>query len=200
MERPVTIDSTGPTGAIGIEFKPASAYRFFPFPFKEIKNSVVLAREALDHDFSEIQLRISDDSAVERKLALVQGYLLSILRSSERSDPLVEWAVASILGSRGLVRVSDLCDQSGYSKRYLDRRFANNVGVSPKVLARIIRFLPLFRSYLQRGSARTPGDGIPDQYYDRSHFIREFRQFTGRSPRAYLSSVNDFGEIFHRDI
>jgi hypothetical protein len=43
----------------------------------------------------------------------------------------------------------------GYSKRYLDRRFANNVGVSPKVLARIIRFLPLFS---QLPSARIGSD------------------------------------------
>jgi len=54
MEQPVTIDSFGPAGTIGIEFKPISAYRFFPFSLKDIKNSVALSDQMLGRHASEM--------------------------------------------------------------------------------------------------------------------------------------------------
>ena len=87
-----------------------------------------------------------------------------------------------IYKSKGLINIQDLCEQSGYSKRYLDLRFADHVGVGPKVLTRIVRFVPLFRSYLGRDGHGALRGGLADQYYDQSHFIWEFRRFTGRSP------------------
>ena len=77
MEQPVTIDSAGPSGAIGIEFKPSSAYRFFPFSLKEFRNSVALSDEMLGRQAAEMQRRLLDMPTVEGKLAWIQGYLLS---------------------------------------------------------------------------------------------------------------------------
>jgi len=198
MEQPVTIDSAGPSGAIGIEFKPSSAYRFFPFSLKEVRNSVALSDEMLGRHAAEMQRRLLDMPTVEGKLASIQGYLLSMLHDSERSDPLVEWAVGEIRKSQGMVSIIDLCRRSGYSKRYLEVRFADHVGLNPKLLAGIMRFQPVFRSYSQRGVVSGFPRGIPASYYDQSHFIREFKRFTGRSPGSYLNALNDFGEIFYR--
>jgi len=197
MDRPVRIDSSGPTGAIGIEFKPASAYRFFPFPLIEIKNTVVLGSEALGRTFQETLRRIQDCATIEGKLSAVQRYLLGALDASGRPDMLVEWAVGKIQESQGMMRMSDLCRQSGYSERHVELRFAERVGMSPKALARIQRFLPLIKAYLGRRTSVRFDDAL-DRYYDRSHFVREFRQFTGLSPRGYQRSRNEFGEIFHR--
>ena len=200
MEQPVTIDRVGPSGALGIEFKPSCAYRFFPFSLKEIKNSVALSDEMLGQHAAELQRRLLDIPNAEGKLALVQRYLLSVLGDKERYDPLVEWAVGEIRRSQGMVSITDLCRRSGYSKRYVDLHFADHVGLNPKLLAGIMRFQPVFRSYSQRGMANGFPRGIPDSYYDQSHFIREFKRFTGRSPGSYLNALNDFGEIFYRGI
>lgn len=197
QEQPVTIDSAGPTGTVGIEFKPASAYRLFPFSLKEIRNSVVLGDEVLGGHASEVQRRLADDPTVDGKVAIVQQYLLSILRDSERSDPLVEWAVREIRRTRGTVGILDLCRESGYSKRYLDLRFADHVGLNPKRFPGITRFLPVFRSLAQRNVSHKQLE-IPEWCYDQSHYIREFKRYTGRSPGSYLGALNDFGEIFHR--
>ena len=196
MDRPVRIDSRGPTGAIGIEFKPSSAFRFFPFPLNEIKNSVVLGSEAIGGAFSETLRRIEDCPAIDGKLSTVQSYLLATLAAEDRSDLVVEWAVGKIRESQGMVSIADLCRDLGYSERHVETRFAERVGIGPKALARIHRFLPLFQSYLRRETGAR-SDDVLDRYYDRSHFIREFKQFTGRSPRSYWRSTNGFGEIFH---
>ena len=113
MEQPVTIDSSGPSGAIGIEFKPSSAYRFFPFSLKEVRNSVALSDEMLGRQAAEMQRRLVDMPTVEGKLASIQGSLLSMLHDNERSDPLVEWAVGEIRKSHGMVSIIDLCQQVG---------------------------------------------------------------------------------------
>ncbi len=196
MEQPVTIDSGGPTGTIGVELKPTAAYRFFPFRLKDVTNGVALAEEVLDSRAREMQRRLADEPTVEGKLDLVQRFLVSLLRDRETFDPLVEWAVGEIQRTGGTVTVADLCRESGYSKRYLDLRFSEHVGLGPKAVAGITRFLPVFRRYSQRAGSPLQ---FPEAYYDQSHFIREFKRYTGRTPTSYLRALNDFGEIFYRE-
>jgi len=198
MEKPVTIDSAGPTGSIGVEFKPCSAYRFFPFALKELKNRVELSSDILGRQGADLRQRVADSPTVDGKIAAIESYLLDLLHTFDRRDPVVEWAVGEIRQSAGMVSITDLCERLGYSKRYLDMRFADHVGLAPKLFAGINRFLYVFRHFAIRDVPDTIRADLADPYYDQSHFIREFKRFAGRTPQAYLSSKNDFGEIFHR--
>jgi AraC-like DNA-binding protein len=196
-EQPVTIDSPGPTGSIGVELRPGSAWRFFPCSLGELKNRVELSPDVLGRAGAELQRRVEDSPSVEGKVAAIERFLLERLDASPDEDPVVEWAVREIRRSAGMVSINDPCERLGYSKRYLDLRFADHVGLSPKLFASINRFLFVFRHFAQREPSRAFAAGA-DPYYDLSHFIREFKRFAGRSPRSYLKSLNDFGEIFYR--
>ena len=198
MEGPVTIGSSGPTGSIGVEFKPSSAYRFFPFAMHELRNRVELSGDVLGRQGSEMQLRVADCPTLERKLAVLESCLLDLLHASDRRDPVVEWAVGEIHRSAGMVSIADVCRRLGYSRRYVDMRFADHVGLAPKKLAGISRFHRVFLDYAIRDTGALTRDDFADPYYDQSHFIREFKRFAGLTPRTYLRTMNEFGEIFYR--
>jgi AraC-like DNA-binding protein len=165
---------------------------------RELSSRVELSGDVLGRRGAHIQERVADCPTVGGKLAAVERWLLELLHASERRDPVVEWAVAEIRRSAGMGRIADLCERLGYSRRYLDMRFADHVGLSPKLFAGINRFLSVFRCVAVRDIPDALPSTLADPYYDQSHFIREFRRFTGRSPRRYLGSMNDFGEIFYR--
>lgn len=95
-----------------------------------------------------------------------------------------------------MIRVQELAAHVGYTKRYLDRLFQEHVGVSPKSLASILRFQEVYQVWMQHQSPTIFRNQWPVYYYDQSHFIKEFKRFTGFTPQQYIGIVNEFGKAF----
>ncbi len=81
-------------------------------------------------------------------------------------------------------------------RRYLDMLFQEHVGVSPKSLASILRFQEVYQGWMQHKSPTFFSNHWPAYYYDQSHFIKEFKRFTGFTPQHYAGIVNEFGRAF----
>ena len=93
-------------------------------------------------------------------------------------------------------QVQELATHVGYTKRYLDLLFKEHVGVSPKSLASILRFQEVYQVWMQQKSPTFFRNHWPAYYYDQSHFIKEFKRFTGFTPQQYNGIVNEFGRAF----
>ncbi len=101
-------------------------------------------------------------------------------------DPAVAWTAAEIERQGGAVSIAALRERTGWSKSRLTERFKEQVGVPPKVLARIVRF----RRTLARLHALDPEESLADLacssgYYDQPHLNAEFREIAGFSPGDY---------------
>ncbi|TDB92753.1 AraC family transcriptional regulator [Micromonospora fluostatini] len=93
----------------------------------------------------------------------------------------------------GSVGVGALADELGWSRRHLAATFRREVGLPPKVTARLLRFA---RAHAALTADRPPGTAAPGGaevaarygYSDQSHLIREFHEFAGVTPAALLRS------------
>ncbi|MTW12428.1 helix-turn-helix domain-containing protein [Pseudoduganella eburnea] len=104
-------------------------------------------------------------------------------------------AVAELEASGGALRVATLADTLGVSRQYLATQFRNHVGLSPKLFARICRFRSARAAALAAATAAPASHGhdwatlaLDSGYFDQSHLIRDFQDFTGASPDAHLGS------------
>ena len=88
--------------------------------------------------------------------------------------------------------------ETGYSKRYLDMLFKEHVGLSPKSLASILRFQYFYQSWSQGEADAFSKDALYAYYYDQSHFIKEFKRFTGYTPEKYFALATEFNRAFHQ--
>ncbi|HTZ62791.1 MAG TPA: helix-turn-helix transcriptional regulator [Solirubrobacteraceae bacterium] len=87
--------------------------------------------------------------------------------------------------SHGRLRVSDLTSELGCSRKHLAARFREHVGLPPKVYARMLRFR-------RATDLLSAGQSIAETaaecgYYDQPHLDRDFREFAGTTPSAYLA-------------
>jgi AraC-like DNA-binding protein len=114
----------------------------------------------------------------------------------DKSDPITDYALDRIATSGGLIRISDICEEIGCSRRYLTAKFADYVGLSPKEYSCLIRFNQIYK-LLNLISTAARNDG--DYYYDQSHLIREFKKFTGFTPGEYTRLSNRLGTIFFNE-
>jgi len=198
----VDVEYDAPHGNIGIEFSPLGAYRIFQLRQSELKNKLFLLEEIMGKSARAMQEIIADTEIIDRKIHLIQVYLVRLLAKSH-PDQILDYCIGQIENSKGMVTVAALERKTGYSSRWLYEKFIEKVGVSPKNLSSIIRFNQIYKQW-----AKNPGAGffkegvkedIYDYFYDRAHFIKEFNRFTGFSPLKFAKSENEFGRIFYKD-
>jgi AraC-like DNA-binding protein len=113
------------------------------------------------------------------------------------ADPAIAWAWRVLHRRGGDVPVGALAAEIGWSRRHFAARFRAEIGLSPKVAARVLR-LERARSLLARGE---PAGLVAARsgYTDQSHLVREFRALAGCTPSRYLAEMDGEQVTFVQD-
>ena len=111
-------------------------------------------------------------------------------------DP-VAIAANSLFAKDGIYRVSVMATDSGLSKRQFERRFLAQVGVPPKLYARIIRFNAALDHKLRWPSHAWSRIANDNDFYDQMHLIHDCRDFTGESPSRFLAHLAARARVPH---
>jgi AraC-like DNA-binding protein len=194
---PTTIASTATdTGTIGVELTPKGLYHMFKLSMHEIANRMISFEELFGPWGARLQTRIGDADDPQEKITLLQRALTHLLEQNEKEYALLDHTLDLLAQTHGMIRVQELASHVGYTKRYVDRLFQEHIGVSPKSLASILRFQEVYQGWMQHPSPTIFRNQWPAYYYDQSHFIKEFKRFTGFTPQQYTTIVNEFGRAF----
>jgi len=194
MTNSTIVETLGDTGSIGIEFYPW-IFRLFNFPLSEMTNSYFSGDEIFGPAGSRLHSQIGEIPTIEGKIAVIENFLLQRLYSSSSEDRTMDYALQQIVSKHGLLIIKDLYTDIGYSKRHFDRKFKSYAGISPKELATIKRFHTVYERGWQVDFKQI--EELNEFYYDQSHFIKEFRKFTGTSPTTYFRQTGRFAKVFY---
>jgi AraC-like DNA-binding protein len=171
---------------IGVNFKPGGAYPFVGMPLAELHNRVV-PLDAIWGRFSrEVRERLHAATTAERRFALAEQVLLARLGNNAPPSRLVDYAIKQIAYRHGALRIGDLCDEIGVSPKHLITLFKRDVGCTPKQLARLHRFGHTLESIDVTRPVDWTSVAHENEYFDQSHFSRDFEAHTGLNPSAYL--------------
>jgi AraC-like DNA-binding protein len=192
IDEPVMLDPAedAKTGTIIIEFNPLGAYRLFHLSYTEVKNQIVEVADLFGNQLNELKAQLVDAKALNLKLQLLQQFLIQKLGSSA-PDPIYDYCINRISGSKGLITVAQLEKETGYTTRWLNKKFSEHLGTGPKNLAEIIRFKQFYEAYSSGLPVQELKDHIYQYYHDQSHFIRSFKRFTGYTPTDLQNSSNE---------
>jgi AraC-like DNA-binding protein len=179
---PVVLQADGAADVVGIRFHPHGAYALLGCP-QHAYADVIPDVDALEMAWLTAATRRAQEADTgESALAVLEDALLRRLPIRARRDPRVGAALDAIEHAGGDIRVETVAARAGAGRRHLERLFREEVGVGPKLFARLVRF--------QAAAARVVGE--PDAplvavsgdsgYFDQSHMIRDFLAFAGSSP------------------
>jgi AraC-like DNA-binding protein len=192
IDSPVILDpqEDTQTGTIIIEFNPLGAYRLFHLSYAEVKNQIVEMTSLIGNKAEELQSQLAEVSTLNLKLQLLQNFLIKRLEKGA-PDPIYDYCINRIADSKGLIGVAQLEKETGYSSRWLNRKFSEHLGTGPKNLAEIVRFKQFYQVYSTGLKLQSLKDHIYHYYYDQSHFLRAFKRFTGFTPTDLQNSLNE---------
>jgi transcriptional regulator GlxA family with amidase domain len=84
----------------------------------------------------------------------------------------------------------------GVNGRKLERLFRRDVGLSPKLLARIVRFQNVIATVERNARRDWAALALDCGYYDQAHLINDFRRFAGMSPVRYFATEHPMADFF----
>jgi transcriptional regulator GlxA family with amidase domain len=116
----------------------------------------------------------------------VRRALVGAYAAAAPVDARVLDAVTLLAASTGDVSLTALSRAVGATPRWLERRFQQAVGVSPKRLARLVRFRRALAALDAEPTAPGAAVALDHGFYDQAHFIAEFRAFAGDAPRRFV--------------
>lgn len=129
-------------------------------------------------------LRVKTDTDYQVKILL--GFVKTLADKMITPDmKKVSEAIHGIIESKGLITVTSLCETMKLNERTLQRHFVKYVGVSPKKFAKIIQFQSSLNQLSDRIHANLTEIVYESGYADQSHFIRNFKTFTGKKPSSF---------------
>ena len=186
--RYLEIEPRGPVGLVSVRFHPWGAHHFLPLPVAEIADLQVDVEHLWGRAANELEERLAAAGGGAERISLIEHFLLARLRNHHKAD--VEPLVRAVWKRKGQVAVRQLCRDLGVGERWLQRTFAAALGTTPKGFARVSRFLHAC-SLLRDGTEPSLADvGLACGYYDQSHFIADFKAFSGMTPTAFLRTAN----------
>ncbi len=192
--------NNGNLGVIMVGFKPWGIQPFIGFSISELTN------ENLDiKDVHPAKLRTMEDElrtarTDEARISIIEKFLTSILRPG-KPDLLINESVKQISLSNGQIPVHELAKTFHLCEKQFKRRFIRTVGITPKLFSRLVRYQYIL-SLMDNQQVKLLDLAIRTGFYDESHFIKEFEEFTNTSPKSYLKSnvTTGIGSYFEEQV
>jgi AraC-like DNA-binding protein len=181
----------GKIGMVGVVFRPSSLHNFFGLRMSLLVNSRMALELLLPDKAESLWASVKVGKTNEDRIKIVQELLLSLLPTAKAQLSIIDEAVELIDHHKGSISVETVAEQLKISRRYLEKKFLEKVGVSPKFYARIKRF-----SHLSNVLAHSPKVDWQDIVYqngfhDQSHLVKEFMEFNQMNPSDYHLKHNE---------
>jgi AraC-like DNA-binding protein len=180
------VEQHGKIECVDLKLTPLGAYALLGVPMDELTGRVVDLEEL--PGFRELTERMAGHSTWDGRFAMVDAFLLDRLDEGPRPADEVAFAWRRLAATRGSLPIGALAEEVGWSRRHLVAKFRQQVGLPPKTIARILRFQHLL-GRLRNEPVDLTRLAAECGYYDQSHLNRDFREFAGISPGAYLARM-----------
>lgn len=176
---------SGVHSVIGAAIKPTGLWHLFGVDVLALTDKVIKSRGLFEDGLEIFTKKFDSHTDTDIRKQLIENLLLGRLQKVRPTLNMIDVAVDLIHENRGCTSIKHICEQLHVSERYFQKRFKAMVGLVPSVYNRIIRFNYLFAEM----KADIPKDyksiAALFNYYDFSHFSKDFKKYCGLSPTKF---------------
>lgn len=193
---PLVIAPSGVSGMVAARFLPEGFAPFSSLPASEMQNRAVPLEELYGSDGLGLGKSVLNSSSNEERIACIENFLIGKLTTTTAYDALAKETFNLLMQSKGQISVDSLVAHLQISRRQLERRLSTAIGLSPKQLSKIVRLQSALKLMEKNQHARLTEVAHEAGYFDQAHFIRDFREFTGVSPKQFYADNMRMSTMF----
>ena len=171
---------------IGLVLKPTAITTLFSYFLKDLVDKRVALETVIGEKASGLLCeRLNNEIRTEYRLALLHSFLLEAMDNYEQRINVADLAADIILKSKGTVTIEQLLSQLCISRRYLERKFTEKVGLTPKQYCRIVRMAHISNIVAHHEDIDWQDLVYKGGFHDQNHFIKDFKALNTLSPAKY---------------
>ncbi len=176
--------------AVRVDFHPGGLYRLLGIPMTSLFDEGFNALEVFGNEMKVINQQLLDSRDNETRKDIVEKFLLE--KRNHLKTPLpFDFAMRELMRNDGNVSIEKIASFACLSMRQFERKCSERIGMPPKSFARIIRFSKAYR--LKEAHPHLTWTAIAHEagYFDQMHFIRDFKEFAGVTPRIIEEALSE---------
>ncbi len=178
-----------------VQFKPGGLSAFLQQPLSDFDNQVVSAESVFGESVIRLHAALKSSNGNETKMfALAESFLNSIGKFEQTAGHVLVSNIIAAIEANAALQLQDVVANAGYSQKQAIQLFKKYVGLNPKTFQRIVRFNEILPLVMEKKSVSWQHICAECFYYDQSHFIREFKAFSGYNPREFLTEQGSHPE------
>jgi AraC-like DNA-binding protein len=189
ITKPLFVKSTGQNTMLGVRFFPHAASCFIPENIEVLNNQVCDFRDVSDNSANELYAKILEATTWNKRIVLLEEFLTNKLsRCNKKAEKIavITNVMEEISHEDFFDNIENVASRYGITSRYLQKIFLQYTGLTPKLYSKINRFQNSLKLISKKDTSLT-SIAYDCGYFDQSHFIREFKSFTGFTPSGYTS-------------
>jgi AraC-like DNA-binding protein len=186
---PAFTEHSGTQAGIQINLTPLAAHRLFRMPMSELTNQAVGLDECFAPAGAGLVEQLAELPSWPARFKRLDAELGRRLEQAPPVSPDTAWAYRELLQCNGDMPIAELCSRIGCSRRHLASRFRQQVGMTPKAFARVLRFHRVVRAVREGGDDGWAAVAAEAGYYDQPHLNREFLSLAGVTPEGYREAL-----------
>jgi AraC-like DNA-binding protein len=173
------------TRMVGVRFCPGMAGPFLRAAPAELTGAAVALEDLWGRSARDLKVRLEEARSAAECIRAIVGQL----RFPSGQPGSVQRAMQALSAARGRVDLDEIARQANLSPRQFRRRCLEESGLTPKHLCRVLRFRYACELAGAGGRPEWPSIALEAGYFDQAHFIRDFREFTGKTPMSVFSNT-----------
>jgi AraC-like DNA-binding protein len=185
MTRPLIVVRRGHVRYLGVRFRPGRAAGALRLAASELTDERI-PLSAVWADAQSLVDRIGEIRSLAGQLTALDAVLAKRVALAGAPPPEVDRAVGQILSARGRVAIESLSEMVGRSRQHLARVFGQHVGLSPKMLSRVVRARAALELLRRAPAPSRSALALDLGFYDQAHLITELRMLTGLTPGGWM--------------
>lgn len=168
-----------------IQFKPFGTYPFFHFPTENLNEKICASEEVFENELLILRDNIIKQPTSQNKFKVAENWLSKRYDATKvPSEELL--TVIKKLQQEPASHLSKIIDHYPHTQKHLIDQFKKYVGLTPKYYQRIVRFNDILFQIKQQESILWSQVAYQCGYSDQSHFIKEFKHFSGFNPKEFI--------------
>jgi len=189
----------GSISIAGIVFRPAGLATLFILPVYEYtEERIDLKKVFMPFLVEKYAAEIEQSAEPIQKAKLLEDFVLKFYEATKPEPDYIDEVANKIVDSMGMLNVNELMENVYMSRRNFERKFFKKVGLSPKYYARIRRIGYSLSLIIGKKKVDWASVFSECEFYDKSHFIKDFVEFTGRTPQQYLEENKELANLVEK--
>lgn len=173
------------TSSIGVSLHPTALYKLLNTDISNLENTHINLNKVHPEFHDNIHPIFEANQSPKHIIEHLNTFFLNTPLTENKATNYIDEAINIIRNKDGILSINDILEHINISQKTLETQFKKIVGLTPGKYIRLYKFIKVMRQH-EKQEIDTKTLMYMFDYYDRSHFAKDFKLFMKETPKSYF--------------